>query len=149
MRERVRDGSIRYGNTWFVLSYGAELSDPSLSLDSEHPAGLQNRNGPAWSSEVSVKRPFICLDRLFSCRGVAARMRPKARVSVPFFSVRARTKTGMARLWSSEDGTGTVASDALFSSFSESCESAKCREMQGADVVCYNSYRESNPMSLF
>lgn len=48
MRERVRDGSIRHGNTWFVLSYGAELSDPSLSLDSEHPAGLQNRNGPVW-----------------------------------------------------------------------------------------------------
>ena len=92
MRERVRDGSIRYGNTWFVLSYGAELSDPSLSLDSEHPAGLQNRNGPAWSSEVSVKRPFICLDPLFSCRGVAARTRPKARVSVPVFCSRAHKK---------------------------------------------------------
>ena len=45
MRERVGDGSICHGNTWLLLSYGAELSYLSSLNDSEHLAGLPARAG--------------------------------------------------------------------------------------------------------
>ncbi|CAE7871789.1 Ank2 [Symbiodinium microadriaticum] len=124
---------------WCCSHFGLGCAD-SAPKPFDCLAGLSNWQA-GWSSE---KKSWCCAHEDKGCESgpiTITRQRAPGRAAEPQWP-------GVAARMRPKDGTGTVASDALFSSFSESCESAKCREMQVVGQSC-NRWMQHNGIGDF